>query len=245
MKTTAETPAEAAARESAVCICQTPKEPGQLVCWHCFKHRTDAAPLKDFPGDYEAWANSLPQPPLSPETTTMKPESTPLKTKNDALQLADQLAVAMVAINSLKADETSRLNKVKAFFKGKIEIHTKQRDRVKKRLIKWIENNAKTLFGADTGTASSAMMEISLSKNPPAITQLDPDASEADLINLAREKGFEFVVKMEASISKDALGGLTDEELEQIGFHRVQSKTVALKLIVDKSKSETAKAEAA
>lgn len=30
------------------------------VCWHCFKHRTDAAPYKDFQGTYEEWVQQLP-----------------------------------------------------------------------------------------------------------------------------------------------------------------------------------------
>lgn len=175
----------------------------------------------------------------------MKPESTPLKSREDALNIADQIAVCLVALNSAKADETAELNKVKAKFKPKTGLHTKLRDRLKKRLFAWVEKNAVLFFGAPTGTVKSAMLEISLSKNPPAIEQLDPTASEDDLINLALQLGFDSVIKTTRSISKDSLTGLTDEELEKIGFHRTQSKTCAFKLIVDKSKSETTKTGAA
>ena len=175
----------------------------------------------------------------------MNTESTPLKTKEDALNIADQFAVALVAINSLKAEETAELNKVKAKFKPKVGIHTKLRDRLKKRLVAWVEKNAMLLFGAPTGTAKSAMMEISLSKNPPSIEQINPDATEEELINLALEKNFDTVVKTTRAISRDALSGLTDDELATLGFHRTQTKTIAFKLIVDKAKSESAKTDAA
>ncbi|RYD18851.1 MAG: hypothetical protein EOP88_21150 [Verrucomicrobiaceae bacterium] len=175
----------------------------------------------------------------------MKPETTTLKSKADALAIADQIAVALVAINSVKAEETAELNKVKEKFKPKVEAHSKPKDRLAKRLKGWIEKNALLLFGAPTGTAKSAMMEISLSKNPPAIEQIDKNATEEELINLAIAKGFDTVVKTTRSISLEQLSGLTDEELSALGFHRTQSKTIAFKLIVDKKQSESAKAEAA
>lgn len=175
----------------------------------------------------------------------MNTESTPLKSKEDALNIADQIAVVLVAINSVKAQETAELNKVKEKFKPKVSIHSKIRDRLKKRLISWIEKNALLLFGAPTGTVKSAMVEISLSKNPPSIEQVDPVATEDELVNLALQLGYDSVVKTTRSISKDSLSGMDDEELSKLGFQRTQSKTVSLKLIVDKSKAESVKTAAA
>ena len=48
------------ARESAVCLgCGDPKPPDIVVCWGCFKHRTDKTPLKYFDGDFQQWLDYI------------------------------------------------------------------------------------------------------------------------------------------------------------------------------------------
>lgn len=52
-----------ACRLRATCVCGGPKEPGCLVCWDCFKHRTDITPLKYYAGTFAQWQKTLPPPP--------------------------------------------------------------------------------------------------------------------------------------------------------------------------------------
>ncbi len=49
------------ARAGKVCLgCGEPKEAGVLiVCWNCFKYRTDITPLKYFEGTFEEWLNQV------------------------------------------------------------------------------------------------------------------------------------------------------------------------------------------
>lgn len=47
---------EAQAREALTCVgCGKPKDKGLVVCWACFKHRTDVEPLKYYNGTFERW----------------------------------------------------------------------------------------------------------------------------------------------------------------------------------------------
>lgn len=51
-----EVEAATAERKKEICIgCESPKSQGLVVCWKCFKHRTDIIPYKDFEGGFEAW----------------------------------------------------------------------------------------------------------------------------------------------------------------------------------------------
>ena len=44
------------ARESLICPgCGKQKNPGLVVCWHCFKYRIDITPLKYFSGTWKQW----------------------------------------------------------------------------------------------------------------------------------------------------------------------------------------------
>ena len=51
---------EEIARSSDRCACGKRKSPGDVVCWNCFKYRTDIVPLKDFAGSYQEWLGTLP-----------------------------------------------------------------------------------------------------------------------------------------------------------------------------------------
>ena len=55
------TDASDAARKSPNCVCGGNKGKGTLVCWDCFKHRTDTTPLKNFQGSYVEWVAQLPK----------------------------------------------------------------------------------------------------------------------------------------------------------------------------------------
>jgi hypothetical protein len=47
---------EETVREALVCLgCGGPKQAGPVVCWHCFKHRTDVVPFKAFAGTLQQW----------------------------------------------------------------------------------------------------------------------------------------------------------------------------------------------
>jgi hypothetical protein len=52
--------AEEIARDSDTCACGREKSVGIVVCWRCFKYRTDIVPLKYFVGSYQAWLETLP-----------------------------------------------------------------------------------------------------------------------------------------------------------------------------------------
>lgn len=45
-----------AERKSTVCKgCGKEKQLGLVVCWTCFKYRTDIIPLKSFEGSFSEW----------------------------------------------------------------------------------------------------------------------------------------------------------------------------------------------
>lgn len=53
-------PKEREMRNSQVCLgCNKEKQLGTVVCWNCFKYRTDATPLKYFQGTIEEWLKYL------------------------------------------------------------------------------------------------------------------------------------------------------------------------------------------
>ena len=51
-----QTPFELQARKETKCRgCGKPKTKGCIVCWDCFKYRTDITPFKEFTGSLEDW----------------------------------------------------------------------------------------------------------------------------------------------------------------------------------------------
>ena len=47
---------ERAHRDSSICAgCHKVKDIGLVVCWNCYKYRTDIKPFKYFQGDIEEW----------------------------------------------------------------------------------------------------------------------------------------------------------------------------------------------
>ncbi len=46
--------------------CGGQKQPGCIVCWHCFKHRHDVTPFKYFDGGLNDWLGHMGIPPVVP-----------------------------------------------------------------------------------------------------------------------------------------------------------------------------------
>lgn len=44
------------ARAAEICLgCMADKPKGTVLCWNCYKYRTDITPFKDFHGSLEEW----------------------------------------------------------------------------------------------------------------------------------------------------------------------------------------------
>lgn len=55
-----QTELEKNARKSDICLaCLADKEPGNVLCWNCYKYRTDITPYKDFHGSLEEYLDYM------------------------------------------------------------------------------------------------------------------------------------------------------------------------------------------
>lgn len=166
-----------------------------------------------------------------------------LRTRNDALTLADQLAAAMVEDQSLDASQTREINEIKTSFKPHRDKVKKVIKSLKTRLAIWIGNHAPELFeGADTGTVSTNLIEIQRRRNPPAVEPIDPDTDEETLVNLVLQAGLDTVLEYRTLISKERLADLTDEELLSIGWRRRRGHTITYRPLANRTRTTTVKA---
>lgn len=163
-----------------------------------------------------------------------------LTNKDAFMHLANEWATLTAEKSVVQAEQVERLNATKNRFSAKIEPLSKATNALKAKLRRFLEKDATRIFGADkkTGVIESNQCEISYRENPPALTLIDPKASEEAIIAHAKVLGFpEVVVKREA-ISKDALGTLSDEDLERLGYKRTRGHTFTLKVLADKTQRE-------
>lgn len=144
---------------------------------------------------------------------------------------ANQIASELVNENTLKAEQTEKINAVKKRHKVEIDPVKKEITSLRGKISRYLGKSAKLVFGdKDTGTVKTNMATVSLALNPPAITQIDKTVEEEALVAHAKALGVFEVIQTKEVLNKDALALLKDTELERLGFIRTQDKTLTVKL---------------
>lgn len=169
-------------------------------------------------------------------------KSKPLKTPGHFLDLADDLALDMIRDQSLDAEQTAAINQIKKDYKPKRDGLKKTITALKGRLGRWIAKHAAKLFdGADTGTISTNLVEITRRQNPPSIVPADKSLSEDALVNLALQKGFDAVIESRPRIRKEQLEFLSDDELASIGWQRRRTHTITYRPLANRERKTATK----
>lgn len=155
---------------------------------------------------------------------------------------ANLLAGELVEENTLKAQQTEKINAVKRRCKVDIDLVRKSVNSLKGKIKRFLAKDAAKAFdGKETGTIKTNLATVSVAHNPPAIVQLDKQTPEEALCAHAKACGFPEVVVTKEVINKDVLHTLTDNELNRLGFERVQDKTLTIRLNANPELKATAK----
>lgn len=153
------------------------------------------------------------------------------------------LAQELVKDNTLTAQQTEKINSVKKRGKIAIDPVKKAITSLKGKIQRFMEKDAAKVFGEgkETGTITTNLATLSVAMNPPAIVPLDKQTPEEALVAQAKALGIHEVIQTKEVLNKDALALLSDDELERIGFARVQGKTMTIKLTSNPELKVTAK----
>jgi len=156
-----------------------------------------------------------------------------IQNQNTLEAAANELVAKLVIQNTLKAEQTEKINGVKKRHKVDIDPVNKLITSLRGKMARFLGSvtHAKGVFdGKETGTIKTNLASISLAKNPPAIEQLDKATTEEELVAHAKNLGVLEVIQTKQVLNKDALALLKDDELARLGFVRTQSKTLTVKL---------------